>query len=209
MGARPQRQVYCVAGEALAMGASGRRSYGWWGMAWLIATEATLFAALLVSYFYLRFQSGPQWPPGGIEEPHLTLPLAMSAVLLASSLPVHLAEKEIQRDRMASSAVLLAAGFALGAAFLVLTLAVEWPEALKEFSPTTGVYGSLYFTITGFHSAHLLVGLAFSLWVQMRLWRKGFNGRAHLPVTLFGMYWHFVDLVWVFVFAVVYLSPHL
>src|SRR5688572_16240015 len=75
----------------------GPRSFAWWGMVWLIATEATLFASLIASYFYLRFRYGPEWPPGGIEAPTLELPLIMSAILLSSSIPVHLAEAGIKK----------------------------------------------------------------------------------------------------------------
>lgn len=187
----------------------GQQSYGWWGMVWLIATEATLFAALLVSYFYLRFQSGPAWPPDGIEDPHLTLPLFMSVVLLGSSVPAHLADRAIKRGDVRGLKIWLLAAFAMGAAFLGTTFLVEWPETLKEFTPTTNAYGSLYYTITGFHSSHLLAGLGFGLWVIFRSFRGAFDGSNHAPVGLFTMYWHFVDLVWIFVFATVYLSPHL
>ena len=91
----------------------GPRSFAWWGMAWLIATEATLFAALIASYFYLRFRHGPEWPPGGIESPELTLPLVMSAILLSSSIPVHAAESAIKKGRQVALRVLLFAGFVL------------------------------------------------------------------------------------------------
>ena len=92
---------------------------------------------------------------------------------------------------------------------LVITLVVEWPEKLHEFTPTTNVYGSLYFTITGFHAMHVLVGLGMSLWAQVRAWKGAFDAEKHVTVQNFTMYWHFVDVVWVFVFATIYLSPHL
>jgi heme/copper-type cytochrome/quinol oxidase subunit 3 len=195
--------------EALVEVASGPRSFGWWGMVWLIATEATLFAALIASYFYLRFQNGVVWPPDGIAKPTLALPLAMTAVLWASSVPVHLAESGIKRGRQMQLRIGLALGFVLGAAFLVLTYAVEWPEKLHEFSPTTNSYGSLFFTITGFHSAHVAVGLLMSLWVQWRAWTGAFDEHRHVSVQNFTMYWHFVDIVWAFVLATIYLSPSL
>src|SRR5918992_1372491 len=85
--------------DSLPQRAHGSRSFGWWGMVWLIATEATLFAALIASYFYLRFRSGPVWPPGGIEPPELGLPLVMSAILLSSSIPVHVAEAAAKKGK--------------------------------------------------------------------------------------------------------------
>ena len=97
----------------------------------------------------------------------------------------------------------------LGLVFLVITLVVEWPEKLHEFTPTTNVYGSLYFTITGFHLAHVVVGLLMSVWTQVRAWGGAFGRDRHVTVQNFTMYWHFVDVVWGFVFVTIYLSPNL
>jgi heme/copper-type cytochrome/quinol oxidase subunit 3 len=187
----------------------GPRSYGWWGMVWLIATEATLFASLIASYFYLRFRYGPEWPPGDIAAPELGLPIVMSVILLSSSIPVHFAETGIKKGNQSWLRWGLALGFLLGAAFLTITLVVEWPEQLKELTPRTNVYGSLYYTITGFHAMHVVVGLAISLWTQVRAWKGAFDAERHVTVQNFTMYWHFVDVVWVFVFATIYLSPNL
>jgi heme/copper-type cytochrome/quinol oxidase subunit 3 len=198
-----------IPGELLPQRYSGPRAFGWWGMAWLIGTEATLFALLIATYFYLRFRSGPTWPPDGIADPELGLPLIMTAILWSSSLPVHVADQGIRAGDVERLKVGLAAGFALGATFLVLTLAVEWPEALDDFGPTTNAYGSLFFTITGFHATHVLVGLLVSLWAQARAWQGAFDESRHISVQNFAMYWHFVDVVWAFVLATVYLSPHL
>ena len=195
--------------RALPHETHGPRSFAWWGMAWLIATEATLFAALIASYFYLRFRHGPEWPPGGIEAPELALPLIMSAILLSSSIPVHMAESGIKKGRVGVLRAGLLAGFVLGVIFFVMTLVVEWPEKLHEFTPTTNVYGSLYFTITGFHLAHVAVGLLMSAWTQVRAWTGAFSAERHVTVQNFTMYWHFVDVVWVFVFLTIYLSPSL
>jgi heme/copper-type cytochrome/quinol oxidase subunit 3 len=196
-------------GEMLPEHAAGSQSFGWWGMVWLIATEATLFAALIASYFYLRFQSGPVWPPDGIAKPSLALPLIMTAILWSSSIPVHLADRAVRRGDQRMLKLGLAVGFVLGAVFLGITWAVEWPEKLAEFTPRTNAYGSLFFTITGFHSAHVLIGLMVSLWTQVRAWRGAFDARRHLTVQNFAMYWHFVDAVWALVLASIYLSPSL
>ena len=189
--------------------AGGTRAFGWWGMVCLIATEAVLFAALLASYWYLRFRSGPVWPPDGIEKPTLDLPIIMSVILLSSSIPVHVAEKGIEKGRQGLLKAGLAMGFLLGAIFFAITVGVEWPEKLHEFSPRTNVYGSLFFTVTGFHASHVVVGLAINLWTQIRAWRGAFDEDRHVTVQNFAMYWHFVDVVWIFVFSTVYLSPNL
>jgi heme/copper-type cytochrome/quinol oxidase subunit 3 len=184
------------------------RGFGWWGMAWLIATEATLFAVLIASYFYIRFQSGPIWPPDGIEAPKLALPLVMSVILWSSSVPVHLAEHGIKKGKQRMLRAGLLAGFLLGAAFLVLQFGLEYPEKLKEFTPRTDAYGSLFFLITGLHAAHVTVGLLMNAWTQWRAWANAFSERHHVTVQMFTMYWHFVDAVWIFILATIYLSPH-
>ena len=196
-------------GELLPQHYGGPRAFGWWGMVWLIGTEATLFALLIASYFYLRFRNGSIWPPDGIASPDLVLPLIMTAILWSSSIPVHLADKAIQEGNVGRLQAGLAVGFLLGATFLIMTVAVEWPEKLDEFGPTTNAYGSLFFTITGFHAAHVLAGLLFSLWTQGRAWQGAFDEYRHLTVQNFAMYWHFVDTVWAFVLATLYLTPHL
>lgn len=198
------------AGEVLPEYAIGSRSFGWWGVVWLIATEAMLFALLIASAFYLRFRDGIQWPPDGIEPPRLVLPLIMSAILWSSSIPIHIAHRAIEHDNQRRLKAGLLAGWVLGFTFLVLSLGVEWPDILRhEFTPRTNAYGSMFFTITGFHLSHVLVGLCISLWVQARAWKGAFHSKRFVSVQVFSMYWHFVDIVWVFVLLSVYISPHL
>jgi heme/copper-type cytochrome/quinol oxidase subunit 3 len=196
-------------GELLPQRYSGPRAFGWWGMVGLIGTEAMLFALLIACYFYLRFRNGATWPPDGIPDPKLEVPLIMTAILWSSSIPVHRADRAIREGDVSRLKRGLAAGFALGATFLIITFAVEWPDTHDEFGPTTNAYGSLFFTITGFHAAHVLVGLLISTWVQARAWQGAFDASRHLSVQNFAMYWHFVDIVWAFVLATIYVSPQL
>jgi heme/copper-type cytochrome/quinol oxidase subunit 3 len=179
-------------------------------MVLFIGVEATLFTLLLVSYFYLRFRSGPVWPPDGIENPKLKLVLIMTAILWSSSYPVHMAHHSIKKGDSKKLKVYLAIGFVLGAVFLALQLGKEYPDiARHEFTPRTDAYGSLFFTITGLHGAHVFVGLLMSAWVQMRAWQGAFDRHHHVSVQNFTMYWHFVDIVWLFVLTTLYLSPQL
>jgi heme/copper-type cytochrome/quinol oxidase subunit 3 len=193
----------------LPQSTSGPKSFAWWGLVWLIATETMLFGALIASYFYIRFKSGPAWPPGDIPPPELELPLIMSAILWSSSVPVHWAERGIRAGRTTRLRFGLLVGFILGAVFLGLQIGIEYPEILKHFTPTDNAYGSMFFTITGMHGLHVLGGLMFSAWVQVHAWRNLYDADRHLSVQCFTMYWHFVDVVWVLVLASLYLSPHL
>ena len=197
-------------GERLPAVGNGVENFGWWGMVLFIAVEATVFALLLASYFYLRFRSGPVWPPDGIEDPKLKLVLIMSAILWSSSVPVHLAHSAAKRGKQGTLRACLAIGFVLGAAFLVLQCAKEYPDiARHEFTPRTNAYGSMFFTITGLHGAHVFVGLLMNAWTQLRAWQGAFDEHRHTTVQNFVMYWHFVDVVWIFVLTTLYLSPHL
>ena len=194
--------------EELPEHTSGTAAFGWWGMVWLIATEAMLFAALIASYFYIRFQSGPVWPPVGIVPPDLTLPLIMSVILWSSSIPVHIADRGIRTGNQSALRYGLLAGFLLGATFLAIQVGIEYPELLHEFTPRTNAYGSLVFTLTGMHGIHVGIGLLISLWTQIRAWSGAFDENRHLTVQNFALYWHFVDVVWLFVLVSIYLSPH-
>jgi heme/copper-type cytochrome/quinol oxidase subunit 3 len=194
--------------ERLPTVGSGPTNFGWWGMMLFIAAEATVFALLLVSYFYLRFRAGPVWPPDGIENPKLKLVSIMTVILWSSSLPVHLAHSAIKKGDTKKLRAFLATGFVLGATFLVLQVAKEYPDiARHEFTPRTDAYGSMFFTITGLHGAHVFVGLLMNAWVQMRAWQGAFDRHRHVSVQNFVLYWHFVDVVWLFVLLTLYISP--
>lgn len=185
----------------------GTRSPGWWGMVGLIATEATLFATLLVSYFYLRFQSTPEWPPDGIEAPTLKLPLIMTVLLLGSSIPMHWAETGIRKNKQRRLKAGLLIAFLMAAGFLVL-MGVEYAEKLAEVTPRTNAYGSIFYAITGFHGSHVLVGVLMNLWLQVRAWLGHFDAERHGHVQNITLYWHFVDAVWIFVLLSLYVSPN-
>jgi heme/copper-type cytochrome/quinol oxidase subunit 3 len=181
------------------------KSPGWWGMVFLIFTEATFFTILLTSYWYIRFRSGPVWPPDG-HLPNLFLVSIMTPILLLSSAPMSWAEQGIKKGRQWQLRLGLFATFVMGATFLILQ-GVEYAEKLKELTPRTNAYGTLFFSITGFHGLHVAVGLLLNLWLQYWAWRGMFSERTYGQVENIALYWHFVDAVWVFILASLYLAP--
>lgn len=183
------------------------RTVGWWGMVMFVTTEATVFAVLLSSYFYVAFQL-PEWPPGDIKEPELLRPLIMTALLLPSSLPVMWAERGIKKGQRWRLRLGLIATLLLGGSFLALQ-AIEYAGKLKEFTLTTNVYGSFFYVITGFHGVHVVVGLLMVGWLLAASLRGSFGYRRHERVRLTAIYWHFVDAVWVFILFTIYLSGRL
>jgi cytochrome c oxidase subunit III len=183
------------------------RSPSWWGMVLLIFTEATFFAILLLSYFYLRFQTGPTWPPDGIEKPDLFLVSIMTPILVLSSVPMHWADTGIREGRLWRLRLGLLATLAQGGTFLGLQ-AVEYHTLLDKFTPRTDAYGSLFFTITGFHGLHVAVGLLLIAWLLVNSFRGRWTRHSHQAVANIALYWHFVDLVWLFILTSLYFSPH-
>lgn len=188
----------------LPIGSIDRRSSGWFGMWLLIVTEAALFAYLLFSYFYLALQTHRPWPTGGL--PPLGLAAGNTLILLASSAAAWWGEQGMRRGIRWRLTVGMTAAFVLGGAFASVQL-LEWRS--KPFSFNSDLYGSVFFTITGFHLAHVVVGLlvlaALAVWSGLGY----FDAVRRDIVSVGALYWHFVDAAWLFVFASLYLTPYL
>jgi heme/copper-type cytochrome/quinol oxidase subunit 3 len=206
--------------EAAAVARAGRRpeetpgaapraaSNAWWGMVTFVATEATLFAVLIASYFYLRWRTVGGWPPDALEDPKLIRPSVMTLLLVSSSVPIYLAEAAVRRGDQGRLRLGLAVAFLLGAGFLAVQ---AWDNVLildREFRPSTNAYGSMFFTITGLHGAHVAAGLLLLAWTQLMAWLGHYDVHRHQGVQLTGLYWHFVNAAGVVIFAALYLSPH-
>lgn len=188
----------------LPIGGRGDRSVAWWGVVWTIATEGPLFAYFLFSYFYDGLGKYV-WPA---HQPALDIAIPNTVILLASSVVLVWAERGIRAGKVTRLRVGLAVTFILGAVFLFLQT-VEYRHKLEVLQPGANAYGSLFYTITGFHGAHVFVGLLFNLLVQIWAWMGVFTPRRHQAVSNFALYWHFVDVVWLAVFFCLYLTPRL
>jgi heme/copper-type cytochrome/quinol oxidase subunit 3 len=180
------------------------RSLGWWGTVALIATEGMLFALLLFGNFYLRARS-VDWPQGGIEDPEIPKSAVRTVVLLASTIPAIVAERAMKRGQRGTAIAGLTLVILMGGAFLashvddLLTLH-------DKFVPSTNAYASVFYTITNLHALHVLVGLIVLSFLLWRLLAGHYRHGHHQPVENGIMYWHFVDVVWVFVYTSLYLS---
>jgi cytochrome c oxidase subunit 3 len=190
--------------QLLPVGSEGKRSGGWWGVMALIVTEGSLFGYLLFTYFYLASQTEQHWPPEGL--PSLLMPGLNTLILLASSAFVWASERCIQRRQLRWSLASMALALSLGVCFVVIQLH-EW--SIKTYAMTANLYGSLYFTITGFHMLHVIVGLVILMLLLLWIALGYFDDRRYAAVTIGGLYWHFVDVVWLFVFTSLYLLPYL
>jgi len=177
------------------------RPLGWWGMLLAVATEATLFATLIASYFYIRFKT-ESWPPDGIAKPHVLLPCVLTGVLVASSVPMLIAS----RRRFVRGALLTA--FVLGGAYAVLQ-AWQLDRDWGRFHAATNAYGSLYYTLTGLLWAHVVAGLLILLFVQYQVWQPAYRPERSAGVQVAALYAHFVNALALAILLTVYLSPRL
>ncbi|KRB86562.1 hypothetical protein ASE00_07690 [Sphingomonas sp. Root710] len=177
---------------------------GWSGVLMLVASEASLFGYLLFSYYYCAATAQPGW----VLEPRPALfpAIPSTIMLLASSFTALWAEKGVEKNNELQTLLGLGITFVLGAAFAAIQMH-EW--AGKSFRFATSPYASLYFTTTGFHMAHVLIGLVILL--TMFGWTAAgfFSPRRRIVVSVGVLYWHFVDIVWLFVFTTYYLTPYL
>jgi heme/copper-type cytochrome/quinol oxidase subunit 3 len=182
----------------------GPRPNGWWGMVLLIATEATLFALLLATYFYLRTRSSIDWPPGRLSDPKILKPLLATIVLVVSSVPLAVASAAAERLRPGATRLGLLVGICLGVAFLIFQYVLV-QDSLDKFRPRDGAYGSIFYALVGLHAAHVAAGVLLALWALARSIR--FDRTAILTVRVTALYWHFVNVIAVVVFLTLYLSP--
>src|SRR5215218_5612607 len=174
------------------------RPNGWWGMAVFLATEAALFGSLIGSYSYLRFTSA-DWPQGAIEPPSVALPLALTAVLVLSVVPMRAAEVAARRQRTRAALRWLAVAFALQAGYLAVQI-VSYVDELGTFTPATNAYGSIYFSLLGAHHAHVALGLGLMAWLLVRL-AGGLTEYRGTAVRAIALYWYVVGAIAVFVVA--------
>ena len=197
-------EVALSAPTDLPVGPTGRRGLGYWGVGMLVASEAALFAYLLFGYYY----TGATAQHGWVLEPRPVLKLALpnTILLLASSVVAWIGERGIL-DRQRGKALLGFGGaFVMGLLFALIQ-GDEW--AAKPFGLGASSFASLYYVTTGFHMAHVIVGLgilaALCLWTALDY----FSPRRHLAISAGVLYWHFVDAVWLCVFFTYYVTPYL
>jgi cytochrome c oxidase subunit 3 len=166
---------------------------------WLfLVSDAFVFAGLLVTRFSLL----------GLTRPHLnqTLGLAVSIVLLVSSFFANRAEVAAEkgdRKRLLTSTLIT---LVLGLVFLLGVVFVEWPAAAREgITPSSGVGGAVFYMMTGMHAFHVFTGLIFLALIYRNARKNLYSAEKHWQVEAGVVYWHFVDVVWMFFYPALYL----
>ncbi len=178
------------------------------GMLLFITSEVMFFAGLFAAYFNVR-ASAPVWPPADMQDKLHLFPFVLPAtiILIASSGVVQLGVWSIRKGDRTGFTRGIALTLVMGIAFLVLQFSdyiVLYSEGLKLDS---GAYGSTYYTLTGFHMAHVLAGTIMLAVVLYRGMTGQFSARHHDAVEATSLYWHFVDVVWIALFSILYLLP--
>ncbi len=171
------------------------------GMLLFIASEVMLFGSFFPAYFFIRVAGNDQWPL-----PPFHLPVFVAgvntAILLTSSFTMHWALQSIKRGNRAGLKAGMVLTFLMGLTFL-LTQATEY--ARVGFSPHDGAFGTIFYCLTGLHGVHVFVGLTILLFVTIRSFRGHFSPENHHGVEIGGIYWHFVDVMWIVVYSTIYI----
>lgn len=191
-------------GSGAGESSSDRRKTTFVGMLMALASWTMLFASLFFAYAVLRLRA-PSWPPDGAAALPRFLPGLNTLLMIASSLVLHRGVKAGAADRVRALFAAMVTTISLGSLFLILQLAVWIPLWRSGFRIDSGVYGSVFYGLTTFHALHVLAGLIALSVVAYRV-RHGLltSGRRN-AVRMTAMFWHFVDIVWVLLFVVVYL----
>jgi cytochrome c oxidase subunit 3 len=188
------------------------------GMVVFLTSEAMLFLGLIAGYIVLWITNLPSWLPSIETRYHLQWPVSMmnilmvfnTALLLASSWTFHKSEVALKKDKAGSALGWLTLTTLLGIIFLG-GQAYEWWHLKHEglWIDAGGLYAASFFTLTGFHGAHVAIGILLLIWAWIHLLTGKVTAQRHVMFENVGLYWHFVDIVWIFVFTILYIIPFL
>ena len=171
------------------------------GMVLFVASEAMFFAAFFGGYFTIKANAS-EWPPAGT--PHLKIDIAtvLTVILIVSSVTVQLSLRSIRGGNHSRSTVWLGITILLGICFLSLQL---YDYSQLGFGLKDGVFGTLFYVMTGIHMAHVVGGVVFLALVFVQARRGRLSATRHDPLAAGAIYWDFVDVVWLCLFTVFYL----
>jgi cytochrome c oxidase subunit I+III len=188
-------------GEQYPLEKVGKEKTGVWVF---LMSEILIFGSLLLSYGFVRLSS-TSWPAAASIHNPIT-GMVNTIILLTSSLSMLLALYFIRTGNTLGLKIGLASTIALGITFLDIKLGFEWPALMGSgFTITNGLTASSYFVLTGIHAVHVAAGLVAVSYLLFRAFGGGFTSKKHSGVENVGLYWHFVDIVWMFLFPLFYL----
>ncbi|MDE0022336.1 MAG: NAD(P)H-binding protein [Candidatus Poribacteria bacterium] len=177
-------------------------SHAKFGMWVFLATEVMFFTGLIGAYVVLR-NATPDWPDPS-DRLSLGLTAVMTFILIMSSVSLVMGLSGLQQGRMGKFKLYFALTVLFGATFVGLQ-AYEWNHFLAKHLPSEDMFWSVFYTLTGFHGAHVTIGVIALIWVFVQGLRGVYTPTSHNTVEMTGLYWHFVDLVWIILFTIIYL----
>jgi cytochrome c oxidase subunit 3 len=165
-----------------------------------IISEIMIFGAFFTAYFFIRVAQGDPWPAPGT-----TIPVGVAgfntAILISSSFTLHWAETSIKRGNRFGLRAGILSTFLLGATFLFIQIN-EYVHL--GFAPRDSAQATIFYGLTGLHGAHVCIGLILLSFATIRSFRGHYSPQQHQGLNVPGIYWHFVDIMWIVVFTTVY-----
>ena len=171
------------------------------GMLLFIISEVMLFGAFFTAYFFIRVVADNPWPAEGDELP-VAIAGVNTAILLSSSLTMHWALEGAKRENRAALRIGLLTTFLLGLTFLTVQINEYFHIG---FAVSETAQSSIFYGLTGLHGAHVFVGLTLLFFANIRAFRGHFTAKEHRGVEVPGIYWHFVDVMWIVVYSTIYI----
>ncbi len=182
--------------------AEHKHGKGMFGFVVFLLSESIIFLSFFVTYIALRLTTS-QWLPPGIKGPDLSTPVIINTViLLSSSFVIQAAENALKRRKLGRFRLLWLTTTLMGVYFLVGE-GIEWSKL--DFGLTTGTLGETFYLLTGFHGLHVFTGISLQTLMFIRSFTPGNYNKSHSGVAMVTLFWHFVDVIWVILFSLVYL----
>jgi heme/copper-type cytochrome/quinol oxidase subunit 3 len=177
--------------------------HGKLGTWWFLSSEIPTFGSALAAYIVLRL-GGSGWSAAS-EHLNFNIALVNTFFLLTSSMTIVMAHAAVQENDLKKTARFLGWTVLLGLAFLAMKGVEYAGEISHGFLPSSGIFWSFYYGLTGLHALHVLAGLIVNAILWLQAGRGSLAGHGH-RVEYAGLYWHFVDIVWIFLFPLLYLA---
>jgi cytochrome c oxidase subunit 3 len=170
------------------------------GMLLFIISEIMVFGAFFTAYFFIRIAEGEPWPAHGTKLP-VQVAGVNTLILVSSSFTIHWAQASIKRGNRFGLKAGMLTTFLLGCTFLFIQIN---EYANIGFAPHDSAQATVFYSLTGLHGAHVFVGLVLLFVVMVRSFRGHYSPEQHRGVEVPGIYWHFVDIMWIVVYLTVY-----
>ncbi|MGN6195327.1 MAG: cytochrome c oxidase subunit 3 [Ginsengibacter sp.] len=172
----------------------------------IVGTEAMFFICLILAFVYMAYNAG--FEPHELKALDIKKTGIFTIVLLASSFTFWLAEKNYDKGKIKSLKVWLMITILFGAIFLIGQGEEYWRLINDHITLSGSVFGTSFYALTGFHGFHVFAGIIILLIILLMAFLGDFNRSNSNLISTVGIYWHFVDIVWIAVFTVVYVLPH-